>query len=113
MSTPNYTQIANEISHIDTTIANLKGRRDELAALILTLMGPGEKMVAGDYEISVRRPAKRLDNRRLTAAFPFSQRPELYKAIIDTTLVREHVAPAELEASDVYATPGTPSVVVK
>lgn len=89
------------------TIDALNQRVDTINAILADHL-PAGGTVAG-YTVTVTTP-RRLDPRKIEAAFPVAQHPEFYKRAIDTTAVRKHIAEVELEQ---YMTEGKPTVTVK
>ena len=94
--------LAAQADHIIT-------RRAEIRAMLLAALPVGTTTIAG-CTVSVRAGAKRLDLKRLEFAYPFTQHPELFKATIDTTLVRAHLAPVALER---FTTQGESTLSIK
>lgn len=64
---------------------------------------------AGRWSVQVRS-SRRLDARAVEAAYPVAQHPELYKPAIDTTALKDHIAPVDL---DQFYVDNRPSIVVK
>jgi hypothetical protein len=64
----------------------------------------------GAHVVLVKAGARRLNATRLTTAFPFTDRPDLYKAALDTAAVKDRIAPADLAA---YYDEGTPTVEIR
>ncbi len=87
--------LAHEELELEKRSIDIKNRRDEIKAIFLSL-GDGAHP-AGIFKINIKPGARVLDPRALTTAFPFTARPELYKAVIDTAAVKNAVSPAALE----------------
>lgn len=85
-----------------------KERVAEIDSLLLKDLEAGTHTI-GDHKVQIRAGSRRLNTTRLAKALPFTQRPELYKAVVDTTAVKHHLSPAELEA---YQDQGNPTVVL-
>jgi hypothetical protein len=52
---------------------------------------------------------RRLNTRKLTDTYPVTQHPELYKSVIDTERVKQHIPRVDLEP---FTIEGAPKVVV-
>lgn len=77
----------------------------ELDSILTTHLTAGTHTLA-DHTVIITTPA-RLDPKKLEAAYPVAQHPELYKPTIDTTAVKNNISPIEL---DQYKTTGRPQV---
>lgn len=64
---------------------------------------------AGPFKVIVTEP-ERLDTAALSAAFPVAQHPELYKAVLDTTAVKDRMSPVQLS---VFRARGRKQVTVR
>lgn len=102
-------QLALEKLKRKASIEADKERIDEIDAILRSRLPRGTHQ-AGSVTITVKKGASRLNTSRLTAAHPFTERPELYKPVLDTAAVKRHIAPADLEA---FQDEGTPVVEVK
>ncbi len=112
MSNDDYTteqleKLAQEYAERTAAVSKETERIAEIKAIFLTL-GEG-KHAAGTFRINIKPGSKVLDSKKLTAAFPVTQFPHLYKGVIDTAAVKQHVAPADL---DQYKRQNQPSVEV-
>ena len=109
------TTLAAQINELDAQIEQLKEHRDHLSELLLATVPEGTKKVeAGDYTISVRAGARRLNTRKIETQFPPTQYPQLYtqKTVLATDEVKRQMSDAFLTDNDLY-TVGKPSVSVK
>lgn len=95
-----YTQLADQATRI-------KDRQDQIKTILADLLPTGGDV--GDYRVTVTRP-RRLDPKAIEAAFPVTQRPELYRPAINTTAVRKHIAEVDLER---FMVEGAPVVKVQ
>ncbi|PWH05218.1 hypothetical protein DEO23_14150 [Brachybacterium endophyticum] len=91
-------KIAEETKNLDTL-------RKEYDEKIAALAGEGTTQ-AGPYKISVTR-ARRLDAKKIEAAYPVAQHPEIYKRAVDTDAFKKTVAENNREP---YTTLGSPTV---
>lgn len=108
MNTPNIEQTCQQILHLDAQIAQLTDQADQLRAHLAAL-GAG-KHNAGPYSVQIT-VAKRLDAKKLQAAYPVAQNPAFYQPKLSTTAVRKHLSQAALEAGGFF-TEGRPTVKV-
>ncbi|UOE45912.1 hypothetical protein [Agromyces larvae] len=74
----------------------------------LRALGHGSHAV-GPWKVQVQTN-RRLDTAALASQFPAESNPHLYKAALDTEAIKQHLAPAVLDA---YYRDGAPRVVVK
>lgn len=100
-------QLAMHRAKIAEEIKNLDDIRKEYDEKIAALAGEGTTQ-AGAFKVTVTVP-KRLDAKKIEAAFPVAQYPTFYKRAVDTTAVKDHIAKVDLEA---YQTAGSPTVRV-
>lgn len=110
-----YAQMAARLSDLDAQIEQLKEQRDQVAELLLnSLPEDAKKVDAGDYTISVRAGARRLNTRKIEEQFPATQYPTMYqqKAVLITEEVKRQVSEAFLEEHGLFIV-GRPSVSVK
>jgi hypothetical protein len=112
MTTPAQTidleALATEYTHLTADEETIKERKDTIKAILLASFEVGAHPV-GPYKVTIKAGARRLNAARLTAAFPVTQHPELYKPVLDTTAVKEHMAPVQLAA---FQDAGAPTVTV-
>lgn len=101
-------QLAAEEAKLAADAAAIAERRETIKAILRDRLPVGTHDVAG-YKVQVKAGARRLNSKRLTAAYPFDRAPELYSVALDTAKVKDHVAPAHL--IDFYDA-GAPTVVV-
>lgn len=104
VSQPNKTAaIIAQILDNKHQIASLEQQNAELEDHLLKTHEPGN-YPAGDYTLTITKPSRRLNTRKLAADFPAMQYPQLYKQTIDTKRVREAFAETYLETRDYYTT---------
>lgn len=63
----------------------------------------------GEWDVNVQHN-RRLDPALIEAKYPVTQYPQFYKPVISTDAIKEHIAPAQLEA---FYVEGKARVVVK
>lgn len=112
MNTENLETIVARYAELTHQIAALTEEKQGITALLLSEIEPETKLEIGTFKVSVGKVVERLNTRRLTEALPVSERPELYKATIDTAAVKKHVPYVNLKALGVYDT-STPRVTVQ
>lgn len=100
--TETYAPFAKRLIEINAEIGALQEEKDAITALILHDLTPGTRIEADGLTITVGKPVERLNTRKLTEAYPLLDFPHLYKAVVDTTAVRKHVPPADLEKHGVF-----------
>lgn len=100
-------QLAMHRAKIAEEIKNLDDLRKEYDEKIAGLAGEGTTP-AGDYKITVTRP-RRLDAKKIEAAYPVTQHPTFYKRAVDTTAVKKAIAENDLEP---FTTQGSATVRV-
>jgi hypothetical protein len=107
-----------QVADIEQLAAELVKRQDAIAAdveriaeikTILRDRLPVGTHPVGPWKILVKKGASRFDAKAFTAVHPFEVRPDLYSAQLDTTKVKDHIAPRDLLA---FYNEGTPTVVV-
>ncbi len=104
MNQPNKTAaIITQILDNRHQIASLEQQNAELEDHLLKTHEPGS-YPAGDYTLTITKPSRRLNTRKLAADFPAMQYPQLYKQAIDSKKVKESFAVDYLEARDYYTT---------
>jgi len=106
---PNLAALINEELTLAEAAEQIDERRKTIKAILIDQLPIGTHDI-GEHTVQVRAGARRLDPAKVAANHPFEQNPELYKNTLDTTAVKHHIAPAELDG---YKTDGTPTVVVK
>lgn len=104
--------VATRIVEITAEIGVLQQEKEALTAHLLRNLAPGSRTPAGDLTINVSKPVERLNTARLTQAFPVTDRPDLYKPIIDTAKVKQAISTVDLQALGVFDV-STPRVSVK
>ena len=77
----------------------IKERRATIKAELAKHLSDGTHDLAGS-KVIVSHP-RRIDAKAAAAALPFTDRPELYKATLDTALLKRHLSPVDLEAFQV------------
>ena len=102
-------QLALEKIKRKASIEADKERIDEIDGILRSRLERGTHRL-GTATVTVKAGAKRLNATRLAAAYPFVERPELYKPVLDTAAAKHHIAPADLEA---FTDEGSPVVEVK
>lgn len=102
-------QLALERVKRKASIEADKERIDTIDAILRNRLDRGTHHL-GPVTVTVKAGAHRLNTTRLAAAFPFTDRPELYKPVLDTAAARHHIAPADLEQ---FTDEGVPVVEVK
>ncbi|GAA1333810.1 hypothetical protein GCM10009592_28350 [Brachybacterium rhamnosum] len=100
-------QYAMHRAKLAEEIKNLEDLRKEYDDKIADLAGDGTTH-AGAYKVTVTR-AKRLDTKKLEAAYPVIQHPELYKQAIDTAKAKAAAELGQLTLAD-FQTTGSPTV---
>lgn len=108
MRTPSIEKICQQLLEIGAQIAQLQDQEAQLRSHLATL-GAG-KHAAGAYTVQVTVP-KRLDARKLEAAYPVATNPGFYQPKLSTAMVRKHISQADLAAGGFF-TEGAPSVKV-
>lgn len=101
--------LVNELATIKENIEQQTERKKTIEAILIENLTFGTHELGG-HQVQIRAAAGRIDAAKVAANHPFEQTPEIYKATIDTALVKHHLAPAELEG---YKTYGQPTVSVK
>lgn len=101
------------------SLAEVRAKKEALTELegslvsrLIDLLG-AESAKVGDLEAIVKPGSRLLDANRLEKAFPPEKFPAYYvtETKLSTAAVRQHVAPAELDAF--LKEPGKPSVTLK
>lgn len=100
-------QLAMHRAKIAEEVKNLEELRKEYDEKIAAIAGEGTTK-AGPYKVTVTVP-KRLDAKKVEAAFPVAQHPELYKRGVDTAKVKAAGELGQLVLAD-YQTAGSPTV---
>lgn len=100
-------QLAMHRAKIAEEIKNLDQLRKEYDDQIALLAGEGTTQ-AGPYKVTVTVP-RRLDAKKVEAAFPVAEHPELYAPKVDTTKVKAAGELGQLTLTD-YQTAGSPTV---
>lgn len=112
MNQPNKTAaIITQILDNRHQIATLEQQNAELEDHLLKTHEPGN-YPAGDHTLTITKPSRRLNTRKLATDYPAMQYPQLYKQTIDTKRVREAFAETYLETRDYY-TQGRSQVRIK
>lgn len=93
---------ARQLAFIESEISGLTEQADQLRAYLSTRLGNG-KHAAGQYQVTITQ-ARRLDPKKVTAAFPVAQFPGIYEPKLSTPALRRAVSQEELERLDLYAT---------
>lgn len=103
--------LINQIVEKRALVEQLEDQINELEAQFLETHDPGTYKV-GSYKVTVKNPPQRLNARKVQAAFPVSERPDLYTPKLDTRKVRNSFAPKDLEEQGFY-TYGKRQVLIK
>jgi hypothetical protein len=103
----NWDELTQERAALAATVAQLQERITQIDDLYREHLEFGVHEFGG-LKVSVQHN-RRLDTKKVTAAYPVAQRPELYRPAIDTTELKRHIAAIELEA---FYNESTPRVVV-
>lgn len=98
-------QLAMHRAKIAEEIKNLDDIRKEYDEKIATLAGEGTT-TAGAYKVTVTVP-KRLDAKKIEAAFPVAQHPEMYARKVNTDAFKKAVSENDRGP---YTTKGSPTV---
>ncbi|WP_061960631.1 hypothetical protein [Demequina flava] len=106
---PDLAALVNEELTLAAAAEQIAERRATIKATLIDNLPIGSHDI-GDHTVQVRAGARRVDPGKVAANHPYEQSPELYKHTVDTTAVKHHLAPAELDG---YKTDGQPTVVVK
>lgn len=93
-------KITEEIKHLE----DLRRTYDEQIA---ELAGDGTHQ-AGPYKVTVTRP-RRLDAKKIEAAFPVAKHPEFYKRAVDTAAFKKAIAENDRAG---FETIGAPTIRV-
>lgn len=117
-TTPTDDLTPEQVADVEQLAAELVKRQDAIAAdveriaeikAILRMRLPVGTHDVGPFKVQVKAGAKRFDPKRFVETYPFEVRPDLYSAQLDTTKVKDRIAPRDLVA---YYNEGTPTVVV-
>lgn len=97
----NLEAVLTQLLDIKHQIATLKQQAEELEEHLRETYEPGT-YAAGEHSLTVTKPTRRLDARKLAADFPPAQYPHLYKQSLDTGLVKQNFAPDYLDTRGYY-----------
>lgn len=111
--------IGSKIENAASRLIEIKEHMDALAGEKAQIEGwlrehfePGQTLEAGDYQVTISRPARRLNTAALANAYPVVSWPDLYTPTLNTAAVKKHLSEKALEDGGFY-TEGTPTVRVK
>ena len=85
------------------TIEQLENRQKQIKEMLAELLPEGGTI--DGHKVAIVAAPGRLDTKRLAAAFPPNEFPQLYKIAPDTTAIKQHVAPTVLESYKTYGQP--------
>jgi hypothetical protein len=113
------TQIGTQIENAAARLIDIKQQIDALAGEKAQIEGwlrdqfqPGQTIEAGDHQITISRPTRRLNTTAITSAYPVISWPNLYTPTLNTAAVKKHLSEKTLEDGGFY-TEGAPTVRVK
>ena len=113
------TQIGTQIENAAARLVDIKQQIDALAGEKAQIEGwlrdqfqPGQTIEAGDHQITISRPTRRLNTTAITSAYPVVSWPDLYTPTLNTAAVKKHLSEKALEDGGFY-TEGAPTVRVK
>jgi hypothetical protein len=113
------TQIGTQIENAAARLVDIKQQIDALAGEKAQIEGwlrdqfqPGQTIEAGDHQITISRPTRRLNTTAITSAYPVISWPDLYTPTLNTAAVKKHLSEKTLEDGGFY-TEGAPTVRVK
>ena len=90
----------------------LAGEKAQIEGWLRDQFQPGQTIEAGDHQITISRPARRLNTSAIASAYPVVSWPDLYTPTLNTAAVKKHLSEKTLEDEGFY-TEGTPTVKVK
>lgn len=88
-------QLTRERATITAQIDELTARKSAIDDLYREHLDFGTTPLAG-LKVSIQHN-RRLDPAKVMAAYPVTACPEIYKPTIDTTAIKKHIAPIDLE----------------
>lgn len=103
---------ASRLVDIKQQIDALAGEKAQIEGWLRDQFQPGQTIEAGDHQITISRPARRLNTAALANAYPVVSWPDLYTPTLNTAAVKKHLSEKTLEDEGFY-TEGTPTVKVK
>jgi hypothetical protein len=103
---------ASRLVDIKQQIDSLNAEKQEIEGWLRDQFRPGQTIEAGDYQVTISRPARRLNTTALANAYPVVSWPDLYTPTLNTTAVKKHLSEKTLEDGGFY-TEGAPTVRVK
>lgn len=109
------TQIENAAARlvdIKQQIDALAGEKAQIEGWLRDQFQPGQTIEAGDHQITISRPTRRLNTTAITSAYPVISWPDLYTPTLNTAAVKKHLSEKTLEDGGFY-TEGAPTVRVK
>ena len=97
-------KLATRWAQIKADIDQLKAEEDQIKTQLATL-GIGNHE-AGPYTIQIQAPRRTLNKTRFMKAFPINEYPTMYSMQLDTTAIKNQIAPAVLDTyKDAAAAP--------
>ncbi len=120
MTTPNTTDnIGSQIKNAAARLVDIKqqidaltGEKAQIEDWLRDQFQPGQTIEAGDHQITISRPARRLNTSAIASAYPVISWPDLYTPTLNTAAVKKHLSEKTLEEQGFY-TEGMPTVKVK
>lgn len=103
---------ASRLVDIKQQIDALAGEKAQIEGWLRDQFQPGQTIEAGDHQITISRPARRLNTSAIASAYPVVSWPDLYTPTLNTAAVKKHLSEKTLEDEGFY-TEGTPTVKVK
>ena len=111
--------IGSKIENAASRLVDIKQRIDALTSEKAEIEGwlrdqfqAGQTIEAGDHQITISRPARRLNTTALANAYPVVSWPDLYTPTLSKAAVKKHLSEKTLEDGGFY-TEGAPTVRVK
>lgn len=90
------TDLVAQLAKVQERIAVLHEQEATLKESILRTCKAGpDTYAAGELAVIVSA-SRRLDADAIAARYPVAQNPHLYKAVIDTAAIRQHLSPVQL-----------------
>lgn len=96
--------LAARLAAIQAQKADLEQTEKALKQAILALTPGPDTYQAGDISVVVSQ-ARVIDKKAVETKYPADKHPELYSLVPDTTKIRQHIAPVDLEALQTTSAP--------
>ncbi len=103
---------ASRLVDIKQQIDALAGEKAQIEGWLRDQFQPGQTIEAGDHQITISRPARRLNTSAIASAYPVVSWPDLYTPTLNTAAVKKYLSEKTLEEQGFY-TEGAPTVKVK